>query len=1161
MRKRAQVVLYVFAFVLGLFTLFPGISLAAPATPTGLNGACTTNACTLTWSAVSGATEYNVYSSTTSGGVYTKINTSVITSTSYTNIGLTASTTLYYKVASVNASGTSALSAAVSKSTTLNFGPNVHIYDAAMTAAAIQGDADAVFAAQETAEFGNGRYALLFKPGTYTGLNVKVGFYTQVSGLGQDPSVVSITGGVNANADWSNGNALVNFWRSLENLTVTPTTGTNAQWAVSQASPVRRVHVIGALDLYDFDTSWNAGTASGGFLADSKIDNGITSASQQQWFSRNNQYGSWSNGVWNQVFVGDMTPPVTTDVFPTQPYTVVTKTPVMREKPYLYVNSSGQYQVFVPSLQSNTQGVTWASSSTPGQSIAINQFYIVDATSNAASINAALAQGKNLIFTPGIYHLTDTLRVTNANTVVLGLGYATLIPDTGLPAMTVADVDGVKIAGLLIEAGLTNSPVLMEVGPVSSSLNHASNPTSLHDVFFAIGGAIAGKADVGLKINSNNVIGDHFWIWRADHGAGATWTGNPSSNGLIVNGANVTIYGLFNEHFEKYQTLWNGNGGRLYFYQSEIPYDVPNQAAWMSGTINGYASYKVADTVTSHEAWGVGVYSYFRDAIVSLNSGIEVPSAAGVKIHHATSIFLAGNGGITHVINNSGSTANSSGIRQTIREFAGGVADDSQAPTIPTNLTATAVSGSQINLNWTASTDNVGVTSYEIYRYGTLIGTSTTTSYNDTALTAATSYSYAVKAKDASGNMSLPSITASAITTPVPISSVGKKGLGSSKYVVNNGSQANFSKIQNVGAGWTYNWSINYTGTNPTNIEYVPQIWGPGAVTPATFTTIAQGKTAGTYKYLLTFNEPELYEQSNMSVESAIALWPSLMNTGLRLSSPAVALSAETYAYGQTWLENFMNAAGANGYHVDFIAVHYYPDFMNPNAVNNLKTSLTDLYNKYHKPIWITELGAINAGQLSAAPTVAGAQQFMTSVVPMLESLSFVERYAWFDDNCSNDAGCAYTTLYDSSDNLTALGTTYTNVITKAPLFRFGWTVTANPTSSEPASNMLDNNLSTRWSTAAAQIPGQYFIVDMVSAKTFSQIMMDAGGTSDYARGYDIYVSNDGTNWGSAVASGVGSTSTITVNMAAQNARYIKVVQTGSAPANYWSIYELNVCY
>ncbi|MNF87815.1 Sialidase precursor [compost metagenome] len=296
-----------------------------------------------------------------------------------------------------------------------------------------------------------------------------------------------------------------------------------------------------------------------------------------------------------------------------------------------------------------------------------------------------------------------------------------------------------------------------------------------------------------------------------------------------------------------------------------------------------------------------------------------------------------------------------------------------------------------------------------------------------------------------------------------------------------------------------------------------------------------------------------------MSVESAIGMWPTLMNTGLRLSSPAVALSAETYAYGQTWLENFMNAAATNGYHVDFIAVHYYPDFMNPNAVNNLKTSLQALYDKYHKPIWITELGAINAGQLSSTPTVAGAQTFMAGVIPMLESLSFVERYAWFDDNCSNDPGCAYTTIYDATDNLTAVGTTFQSAGTKAPLFRFGWTVTANPTGSDTASNMLDNNLLTRWSTGAAQTAGQYFTVDMGASQTFSQIVMDTNGSSDYARGYEVYVSNNGSTWGSPIASGIGSGPTIVVNFAAQTARYIKVVQTGTALANYWSVHEFNV--
>jgi hypothetical protein len=338
-------------------------------------------------------------------------------------------------------------------------------------------------------------------------------------------------------------------------------------------------------------------------------------------------------------------------------------------------------------------------------------------------------------------------------------------------------------------------------------------------------------------------------------------------------------------------------------------------------------------------------------------------------------------------------------------------AADTQAPTAPSNLTATAGSGTQINLAWPGSSDNVGVVGYDVYRYGTKIASTTSTSYSNVSLTTSTAYSYAIKARDAAGNTSAFSPTAAAVTTPVPTGTAVKKGVGSSKYLGSGQSQADFAKLSNLGVGWTYNWSVDYPGTNSTSIEYVPQIWGPGALTSSTLSTIAQGKASGKFKYLLAFNEPDVYEQSWMTVESAISLWPQLMNTGLRVGSPAVALSAETYAYGQTWLENFMNAAAANGYHVDFIAVHYYPDFMDPDAADHLRTSLTNLYNQYHKPIWITELGAINAGQLSATPTAEGARQFMSEAIPMLESLSFVERYAWFDDNCSNDTGCAYDAL------------------------------------------------------------------------------------------------------------------------------------------------------
>jgi predicted heme/steroid binding protein len=173
------------------------------------------------------------------------------------------------------------------------------------------------------------------------------------------------------------------------------------------------------------------------------------------------------------------------------------------------------------------------------------------------------------------------------------------------------------------------------------------------------------------------VVADQIWIWRADHGADAAWTTNPTRNGLIVNGDGVTIYGLFNEHHEEYQTLWNGNDGRVYMYQSEMPYDVPDQASWMSGKTNGFASYKVAGSVTRHEAWGVGVYSFFRDAAVKAHSAIDAPAAPGVKFHNLTTVWLTGNAGseITHIINDLGGRVHANSpadaMRQTLVEFGG----------------------------------------------------------------------------------------------------------------------------------------------------------------------------------------------------------------------------------------------------------------------------------------------------------------------------------------------------------------------------------------------------------------------------------------------------------------------------------------------------------
>jgi hypothetical protein len=180
----------------------------------------------------------------------------------------------------------------------------------------------------------------------------------------------------------------------------------------------------------------------------------------------------------------------------------------------------------------------------------------------------------------------------------------------------------------------------------------------LHDLFFRVGGAGIGRTVINLKVNSNDTIIDHTWIWRADHGSGVGWQSNTSQNGLVVNGNHVTAYGLFVEHHQQFQVLWNGNQGRTYFYQSEIPYDPPTQASYTSASgVDGWASYKVADTVTSHEAWGLGIYSVFLRPDVVLTRAIEVPKNSDVRFHHMITVSLGKLGKINNVIDDTGGTA------------------------------------------------------------------------------------------------------------------------------------------------------------------------------------------------------------------------------------------------------------------------------------------------------------------------------------------------------------------------------------------------------------------------------------------------------------------------------------------------------------------------
>jgi hypothetical protein len=324
------------------------------------------------------------------------------------------------------------------------------------------------------------------------------------------------------------------------------------------------------------------------------------------------------------------------------------------------MDKNGHYFVKIPDVNVvGSRGTTWPANVTPGNSVSIDQFYIArPEKDSAAKMNAALNSGKNLILTPGIYPMENSIRVNRPGAVILGLGYPTLQSTNGTPVMEISDLDGIKVGGILMEAGAMNCSNLLQVGEPGSNKAHSQDPIFLYDIFCRAGGAMAGKASCLVTINSHDVIGDNFWLWRADHGRGVGWNSNPNKNGLIVNGDNATIYGLFVEHCQEYQTIWNGNGGRVYFYQSEMPYDPPSQEAWSHNDIGGYASYKVSDKVTTHEAWGLGVYCVFYSAPVIAENAIETPVAPGVKMHHMVTIRLSGkpNSGIRHVINGTGNS-------------------------------------------------------------------------------------------------------------------------------------------------------------------------------------------------------------------------------------------------------------------------------------------------------------------------------------------------------------------------------------------------------------------------------------------------------------------------------------------------------------------------
>ena len=246
---------------------------------------------------------------------------------------------------------------------------------------------------------------------------------------------------------------------------------------------------------------------------------------------------------------------------------------------------------------------------------------------------------------------------------------------------------------------------------------------------------------------------------------------------------------------------------------------------------------------------------------------------------------------------------------------------------------------------------------------------------------------------------------------PKPKPVQAKRGVASSHYL-----QADPRALSRLGASWAYDWS-NQPPPRDRRLEWVPMVRGSGSVTPRVLSSLRAAARAGRARYLLGFNEPDSSSQADMTPAQAAQLWPELESTGLRLGSPAPQVP------GDGWLGQFMTLATQRHLRVDFIALHYYQDFTNPGAVGALRRQLTHIHNAYGKPIWITEIGAIDLRSwgepMMLTPTGAMADTYMRHLFAMLDSLPFVQRYAWFTDDCWNHPDCRYGSLFTGGGQLT----------------------------------------------------------------------------------------------------------------------------------------------
>ncbi|TNF66721.1 MAG: hypothetical protein EP298_08545 [Gammaproteobacteria bacterium] len=533
----------------------------------------------------------------------------------------------------------------------------------------------------ETTQWSSKRYAILIDQGNYTMSGpFKLGYYTEITGVAPNRDQVIVSPGINvlnncldtADPNCKSPGGLNNFWRSLSNLTInTASLGHPLRFAVSQASPIRNIAITGGQNLLmcDWGEGGDCGYTSGGFMDNVKVDQNLILGSQQQYYITDSTFNQLQAGVWNIVSnnnngtntgSGDSS---TKNPWPGYPFTMTNSTQLHNIQAPHIINDNGTWKVSVGN-----------------QAIPINQFIILTPDNDKPTeiskteinqINTQLSNNaiKGLIIMPGIYKLQGTINTPNDKTI-LGLGIPALVCQSQTGSCMTTASEGVHISGITFDAGTNgniNDPqnTLLTIG--TKGQGKINNPTILQDVYCRIARTEVSQDSPSayscITVNANYTIGQNLWLWRADHDVKITaslvpWTIDQAQYGLIVNGNHVTMNALAVEHFENYQTVWNGTDGEINFYQSEMPYFMPlddgNDQKTISCALPGEASTKqqvcaslyITANASNFKADGLGIYSYFpsiqAQKTINAETAIKVDITNNILINHVVTRWLNG---------------------------------------------------------------------------------------------------------------------------------------------------------------------------------------------------------------------------------------------------------------------------------------------------------------------------------------------------------------------------------------------------------------------------------------------------------------------------------------------------------------------------------------